>query len=254
MKPVLFTIGPYNVYTFGIFLVISFIFTTFIIWKLSKEKFKEEIYLDGYLLTCLVSVVSARFIYILLHIDQFDLNILRYVLVRETPGLSLLGGLFGGFVFFFWYCYRKHLNFLEMLDIYSIATCLGLIFVKIGEQLGGAGFGRETTFLLGVKVIGLTGRRHPTELYEAFWYLILFIILSICFRLYSRKILPVGFVSFIFGIGIVLAVFLLEFLKVYPVYLYGLSLRQMASLILFIAIMVPFGLKLRSFMISKKGN
>ena len=42
MQPVLYSIGRYNVYSFGIFLALSFILSTFVIWKFAKEEFKEE--------------------------------------------------------------------------------------------------------------------------------------------------------------------------------------------------------------------
>lgn len=245
MKPTLFTIGSFNVYAFGFFLALSFVFSTFIVWKNAKEELKEEEYLDAFLYTCMVVLISARLTYILLNFDEFGFNFLKYIVVMEAPGLSLLGGLFGGFLFIFWYAQKYKKAFLKLIDLFSVAGCFSLIAAKIGLQLGGAGFGRETDFFLGVKIVGLPGRHHPVELYEAVMLSILSILLFVIYRKVKRNIYPQGFAALSFGAGLALIIFLLEFLKVYPVYLYGLSFRQITAIIIFLALVVPLIKKLK---------
>ncbi len=239
MSPNLFTIGSFNVYAFGFFLALAFLFSTFIVWKNAKEVLMEEEYLDTFLFTCVFALISARITYILLNFSDFGLNILKYIVVIEAPGLSLLGGILGGFIALFWYAKRKKLEFWQLLDLFSLSGSFALIIAKIGEQLAGAGFGRETNFFLGVKIAGLTGRHHPVELYEAILFSILTLILFLVFQKVKRKIWPAGMVSYIFGVNLAIIIFLLEFLKVYPVYLYGLSFRQIAAIVLLISTVIP---------------
>lgn len=236
MSPILFTIGSFNVYAFGFFLCLAFLFSTFIVWKWAKEELKEEEYLDAFLYTNIAALVSARLVYIIFHINDFGLTILKYILVRETPGLSLLGGLLGGLIFLFWYTRKTKENFWKLLDLFSVAGSFALVLAKIGEQLGGAGFGRETNLFLGVNIVGLPGRHHPVEFYEAILLAILTIILFIIYPKVKRNIYPQGLISYIFGLGLSLIIMLLEFLKVYPVYLYGASIRQIAAAVIFLAI------------------
>lgn len=238
MSPILFSIGKFNVYAFGFFLAISFIFSTFVIFKYAKEEFKEEEYLDAYLYTALAGLISARFAYIVLHFGEFGFNILRYIVVRETPGLSLMGGLLGAFLFLLWYSKVKKYDFRHLLDLFAVPGSVALVFVKIGEQLGGAGFGNETNFFLGIKIIGLPNRHHPVELYEAFMYFILSIILILLYHRVQKKELPKTFVACIFILVVSLTIFALEFLKVHAVYLYGLSLKQLAALLVFISALI----------------
>src|SRR3972149_2076530 len=113
MLPILFTIGPFKVYAFGFFLSLSFILSTFIIWKYAKEDLKESEYLDAFLYTSVIALITARIIYILFHFEEFGINILRYIVVRETPGLSLTGGLVGGFLFLWWYAKSQKFDFLH---------------------------------------------------------------------------------------------------------------------------------------------
>lgn len=233
MSPILFTIGSFNVYAFGFFLSLAFLFSTFIVWKNAKEVLLEEEYLDAFLYTNIAALVSARLIYIVLNANDFGLNILKYIVVREAPGLSLMGGLYGGIVFLFWYAKKKGESFWKLADLFSLSGCFALFLAKIGEQLGGGGFGRETAFFLGVKLAGLPGRRHPVELYEALLFLILTIILYLVYRKVKRNVWPAGLVSCLFGASLAIIIFTLEFLKESRLYLYGLSIRQMAAIMMF---------------------
>jgi len=248
MLPILFTIGRFNVYSFGFFLALSFLLSTFIVWKFAKEDLKETEYFDAFLYTNIVVLAFARIFYIITHFSDFDFNPLRLIVVREAPGLSLLGGLIGGAVFLFFYARRKKYDFLHLADLFSLAFSFALIFAKIGEQLGGAGYGRETRFFLGVKVVGLTGIRHPTELYEALLYILLSIILLVLYKKSVRRKIPSGVVSYLFVILTCFIFFGLEFLKERSVYWSILSERQIGSVLIFLLISIPV---LRKIIIAK---
>lgn len=232
--PVLYSVGRYNVYSFGIFLAISFILSTFIVFQYAKEEFKEEEYLDTYFYTTLVTLVFARAIYIIRNFNEFGFIILKYFLVVETPGLSLLGGSLGGFIFLYIYCRRKKLNFVHLLDIFSVAGALALVFIKIGQQLGGAAFGRETNSFFKIRIIGRPGFYYPVEFYEAAAYFILFLVLLFLYRKKVRRKWKEGIVFAVFSIVLSIITFALEFLKVNRVYLYSLSFRQILSVIIFV--------------------
>lgn len=245
MFPIIYTIGPFNVYAFGFFLALSFFLATFIIWKYGKEELMEEEYLDAFFYTSLVSLVTARLVYIVLHLDDFGLNILRYIVVRETPGLSLLGGLLGGFLYLLWYSKKKKYNFLHLLDLFSLSVSLILFLVKIGEGLGGAGFGRETQLNWGIKIVGLSGKRHPVEFYEAICFFFLFLLTFILYKKTQKNRWPAGLTFLLFTQVMCLSVFLLEFLKDYSVYLYGMSFRQIIVFIIILAAFYPLIKRIR---------
>jgi len=226
MKPILFTIGSYNVYAFGLFLALGFLLSTFIVWFFGREDLKEEEYLDAYIATCVVSLIGARLGYIATHIQEFGDTILRFILVRETPGLSLLSGICVGIVYLFFYCRGKKLSFVRLGDIYAVAISLALGLVKLGQLLGGAGMGAITQAPFAVRIVGLAGKRHPVELYEAIGYFILFVALIVLLKQTIRRKWMPGSITMVFMIGAGIIIFTLEFLKEYTIYLYGLSLRQ----------------------------
>ena len=228
--PVIFTIGSYNVYSFGFFLALSFLLSTFVIWRYAREEFKEEEYLDAYFYGFMTALVTARVVYIIRNFADFGFNFLQYILVTETPGLSMMGGVIGSFLFLLYYSSKKKLKFWHILDLFSLSGSLALMFIKIGQQLGGAAFGRETEFFLKVRIIGLPKFHHTAEFYEAFFFLLIFLLLIYLYKKAGQKKWPEGLVFSVFSLLLGMQVFALEFLKVYRVYLYGLSFRQLLAL------------------------
>src|SRR3989338_5583125 len=202
MIPVLYTIGSFNVYSFGIFLAIAFILSTFIVWKLSRDEFKEEEHLDAYFYTALVTLIVGRTVYILRNWQDFKFIILKYFLVVETPGLSMLGGAIGGIIFLYFYCRSRKINFFRFADILAVSGSLSLVLIKIGQQLSGAVFGRATDSFLKVKISGREGFYHPVELYESFVYFFLFIIFYFLYRISYRRKWVSGIVFILFSMSI----------------------------------------------------
>lgn len=230
MKPILFTVGPFHVFAFGFFLSLAFLFSTFIVWKYGKEELKEEELLDAFIYTSLASLLSARVFYIIFHFTEFGYNILKYVVFREAPGLSFVGGVIGGSFFLYYWAKKKKMNFAKTADIFSLAACLALSLGSLGEFLGGSTNGVETHNFWGVRIAGLSGVRHPVELYQSFILFVLFILLSFIYNKHLQKKTD-GLLAllFIFISSVIISV--LEFLKTGPLYLYNrLSLNQAAAI------------------------
>jgi phosphatidylglycerol:prolipoprotein diacylglycerol transferase len=254
MYPVISTVNNFNVYSFGLFLAISFVLSTFIIYRYSKDEFKEEPYLDLYLYTSLVSIIFARIFYIIQNFDQFKFNFLRYFLVREAPGLSLLGGFLSGFLFLFILVRLKKWKFLYIADIFTVAFSLMLSLAKAGEQLGGASFGRETTSFIGVRIIGLLGKRWPVEAIEMIIYFMIFILLTILLNYKNKFKLHDGLLFYAFLFLSSILIFFTEFLKIYNAALFHLSYRQIFSLIIMFVTVYPLYAKIKVISVTKKGK
>ena len=103
---------------------------------------------------------------------------------------------------------------LYILDRLVIVVALGGAFVRLGNFFNSEIYGKETGSNFGVifRGAGETVPRHPTQLYEAFSYLILFFIL---WRIYWKtdKKHRVGFIFGIFMIALWSLRFVIEFLK-----------------------------------------
>lgn len=239
MAPILFTVGPFNAYSFGIFLSLAFLFSTFIVWKFSKIELKEDEYMDAFLYSCVAALVSARLFYIIKNFNQFGYNILKYFVVRETPGLSMIGAIGGGLIFLYLYSRKKKIDFLHLADILSIAGSAALFFAKIGEQLGGAAFGKKTDLFMGIKVIGMTGRYFPVEILESLAFFLVTVFLIWYYHKAEKNKWPKGLAFYLFLELAAIIIFLVEYLKVTTVYLYNLSIRQIVTLVIIIVLIQP---------------
>ncbi len=103
-------------------------------------------------------------------------------------GITFIGGLIGGVVSFLagYFLFRKKFQG-RLMDIISFAPCCILIahaFGRVGCFFAGCCYGKPTDSFLGVQFPGMSGKVHPTQLYEAAF---LFALCAICFLLYWKK-------------------------------------------------------------------
>ncbi len=168
--------------------------------------------------------------------DYYKNHLLEIILpFKEKAGSSALFGLlegweFTGFTGFashgaaiaiiiaMYFYSRKHLKkpLLFILDRLAIVSALGAFFVRIGNFFNSEIYGKATGSDFGVIFPASDPEllpRHPTQLYEAFSYLVLFFIL---YRLYwkSNKKEQLGYLFGVFMVGLWTLRFFIEFLKV----------------------------------------
>lgn len=168
--------------------------------------------------------------------DYYKNHLLEIILpFKEKAGSTALFGLlegweFTGFTGFashgaaiaiiiaMYFYSRKHLKkpLLFILDRLAVVSALGAFFVRIGNFFNSEIYGKATGSDFGVIFPASDPEllpRHPTQLYEAFSYLILFFIL---YRLYwkSNKKDQLGYLFGVFMVGLWTLRFFIEFLKV----------------------------------------
>lgn len=129
-------------------------------------------------------------------------------------GLASHGGAIGVLTAIFLYCKKYHFNFLWVLDRVAIGTPVTGAFIRFGNFMNSEIIGEPTGTNYGIvfqKVDLLP--RHPTQLYEAFSYLIIFLVLH---WIYSDKKTKRQN-GYIFGLFLIMLFgvrFILEFLKI----------------------------------------
>tara|TARA_B100000795_G_C22675646_1_gene389667 strand:- start:51 stop:902 length:852 start_codon:yes stop_codon:yes gene_type:complete len=116
----------------------------------------------------------------------------------------------------YWYS-KKHLQkpLLFILDRMAIVSALGAAFVRLGNFFNSEIYGKPTGSNFGVIFKSSDAEmlpRHPTQLYEALSYLILFFILWKFYWKTDKK-QKTGFLFGIFMIGLWSARFFIEFFK-----------------------------------------
>jgi len=129
-------------------------------------------------------------------------------------GLASHGG--GSGVIFALYLFAKKfkLNYLWLLDRVAIPTALFGFFVRMGNFMNSEIVGKPTDVSWAIifsRVDNLP--RHPAQLYEAFSYLAIFLLLTFIYKT-KRKVLNNGFLFGLFLTLLFSARFLIEFVKV----------------------------------------
>src|SRR5262249_50306956 len=158
-------------------------------------------------------------------------------LLFTGSGFVWYGGLIGGVLGLTLCIYRHHLSWLDMMDAAAPAISLGHGIGRMGCHFAGDGdWGPPTTLPWGVAypnaIVGWDYapgvRVHPTPLYETIAYVTIFALL------WSRRTKPhqpgAQFGLYLLLAGI--ARFMLEFVRVNPPLLLGLSQAQLISVVL----------------------
>ena len=128
-------------------------------------------------------------------------------------GLASHGGGIGTLIAIGIYCKKYKTNYLWVLDKIAIATPIVAVFIRLGNFMNSEIYGKPTNGNWGV----IFQRddlipRHPTQLYEAFSYLLIFGILMFIYKKTAKEKSN----GLIFGVLLVLvfsARFIIEFFK-----------------------------------------
>lgn len=185
MLPILIEFGFIKVYTYGVFLLLAFFWSAYLLWRnILLTSFSEEEVFDSVLLSIVGGLFIGRLEFVLLRLSDFDWDLLKFILVNGYPGIGLLGFIGGALLFLLIALKRKDIPFSKIIDCLTPALFLGIGIGKLGSFLSGTEIGTKTNFYLNLIYQNIDGRRHLTSLYEA----ILFFVFSF-FAIYILKII-----------------------------------------------------------------
>ncbi|MBS4023505.1 MAG: prolipoprotein diacylglyceryl transferase [Dethiobacter sp.] len=245
MFPVLFTIGNFSVYSYGVLLAVAFgagVFT--LLRSARREGLPEEKLLDMCLLIIVAALVGSRLLYILIELPAYIADPWAVFSVR-SGGLSFHGGLAFGILTGLWYTRRHRLPQGKIADLVAPPLALGYAIVRIGCLFAGCCFGRPSAvpWALPSALLDPTPR-HPTQIYALLSALLIFAVLL--YRRTRARFHGQLFLEFIIYYSVYR--FIIEFYREVSAYAGFLTLGQAASLIAavgaFVAIRLwPFGLK-----------
>lgn len=178
MYPVLFSIGGFSVFAYGVFLAIAFAVGVYGLTREAKRvNLPEEKFLDMSIWIMVAAIVGARLLYILIELPTYLAAPLTIFSVR-SGGLSFHGGLIAGIIVGLGYTRRHHLPQGKVADLVAPYLALGYAIVRIGCLLNGCCFGRQTAVPWALPAAYLDSTpRHPTQLYAFVAGLLIFVIL-----------------------------------------------------------------------------
>ena len=223
MLPVLLDLKVIKIYTFGIFLVLAFFWSTYLLWRnIRLTAYKEEDIFDGLFVALAGSLFLGRLVYVMLNFKDFGLDILKFILINGYPGISLFGSLIGGFITLYLFFAVKKIKFIEAIDYFISPLFLAIAFGKLGDFFsGGEGGGRFPGWL------------HATSLYESvFFFLAVYIANKLLFQIRREKHSP-GILFYFFWWYVAAVYFVFDKLKLNHLYFLGQSFNgRVAELIL----------------------
>ncbi len=186
----LFKIGSFAVRYYSLMFVIAFVFGIQIIKKIFKKENISIEKVDSLFIYCIIAtLLGARIGHFLFYDTEFLFKHPLEVLlpVRFDPfrftgyqGLASHGAAIGMIIAMFFYSKKVvHKPLLWTLDRVVIPVASGAIFVRIGNLINSEIIGKPTNSDFGFifRQLGEDFPRHPTQLYEAFGYLLTFIAL-----------------------------------------------------------------------------
>lgn len=222
VNPVIFQLGGFGLRWYSLLFVSGFILG----WFLFKRFFLREgvpvSLLDPLLYTLLIgTIVGARLGHCLFYQPDYYLGSWKgfwEIFMPWKGGLASHGGAVALLLAMFWfsrhYGRKHHFDFLWIMDRLCITVAFAGCFIRLGNLFNSEIYGGVTSLPWGFvfELNGETEAKHPTQLYEAFSYLVLGLILI---TLYWKKlnVLHRGFFFGAFLVGCFGMRFLIEFIK-----------------------------------------
>ena len=221
----LFKIGSFAIRYYSLMFVIAFILGLQIMKKIYENEGVSIEKLDPLFIYAVISILlGARIGHFLFYDPKFLFEHPLEVLlpVRFNPfqftgyqGLASHGGAIGMIIAMYFYSKKVlHKPLLWILDRITLSVAIGGVFVRIGNLINSEIIGKPTNSDYGFifRQLGEDFPRHPTQLYEAFGYLVTFIILWFVYWKTDKK----DKMGYIFGLFMVLlwsVRFVAEFFK-----------------------------------------
>ncbi len=259
MYPELFTIGPFTVYSYGLMLGLAFIAGSFILSAEFKRVNLKDTYASEITLISIVLGVAGSKLFHL--IENWSLFLDNPGMIFSPGGLTYYGGFILVTTAIAFYTKRKKLNFLMVTDLLVPSLAIAYGIGRIGCHLAGDGdYGIPTTLPWGMSyangivkpsemfagsnyaaqypnaIFPNTTPLHPTPLYEFFAAVIIFMILW----QFRKKFSTPGKLFMLYLILSGIARLTVEFLRLNPELLFGLTQAQLISVVLIIVGSIGF--------------
>ncbi|MDD3108266.1 MAG: prolipoprotein diacylglyceryl transferase, partial [Alistipes sp.] len=214
--PTLFTFGPLEVRYYGLMWALALGLSAYIFSNLIKrEGYSEKIFDSIFWYGVLSTIIGARVGHCLFYDPGYYLTHPIEILYIHQGGLASHGAAIGLLVGLWLFSRKNKMSYLWALDRITIAVCISGALVRIGNLMNSEIYGTVTSLPWGFIFVRNqeTLPMHPTQLYEAFFYFLLFGLL--CWMYYRRNLAHTrqGFMFGIFLIALFGFRFFVEFIK-----------------------------------------
>lgn len=215
VDPEIFRIGPVAVRWYGLLFAAAFFAGYVILQRIFKNEGLSQELLDKLTMyVFLGTVIGARLGHCLFYEPAYYLSHPLEILKIWQGGLASHGAAIAILMALFLFSRKVKKSFLWTFDRVVIVAALGCAFIRVGNLMNSEIYGYVTDVKWGFVFIRdhQLVPRHPTQIYEALSYLVVFFILFFSYwRIEKAK--TEGFLSGVFMVLMFSARFLIEFLK-----------------------------------------
>ena len=222
VNPILFHIGSLEIRWYGLLFVSGFVIGWYLFkWFFTREKLDTKL-MDPLLYTLLIAtIVGARLGHCIFYQPDYYFGSWEgfwEIFMPWKGGLASHGGAIALLLAMWWYSRhygrKNDFDFLWIMDRLCIAVAFAGCMIRLGNLFNSEIYGNVTNLPWGFifDLRGETEPKHPTQLYEAFSYLILGLVLVWVYKNKLDKVYR-GFFFGAFLLGCFGMRFLIEFIK-----------------------------------------
>lgn len=175
MLPVLYKCPFFTVYTYGVFVALAFLVSSFLLMKEARQKkLNENTIYDLCIFLLISGIISARLFYVFLNWGEFKTDLIEIAMLQHG-GLVWFGGLVGAAAFGFVFMVLKKIPLFSTLDLFAPYVILGQAIGRIGCFFNGCCYGRESEWGIYFPVHHAT--LFPAQLLDCLTLIIVFLVL-----------------------------------------------------------------------------
>ncbi|AIL13013.1 diacylglyceryl transferase [Candidatus Paracaedimonas acanthamoebae] len=171
INPIALQLGPLTIHWYGLAYVAGILLGwRYAIWLIKRQPLKitPQNLTDFISFATIGIVLGGRLGHALFYAPAYYLHKPWEILFLWQPGMAFHGGLLGFLGASLWFCRRRHIAFLELMDLAACAAPIGIFFGRLANFINGELWGRTTGGNWGMIFSHVdTLPRHPSQLYEA---------------------------------------------------------------------------------------
>ncbi len=235
MYPVLFKLGPFTIHSWGVALAVAFMAGLVVIKLETKRRgLGADVAYDLIIASIIGGVFGARLFYIAGHLDEVGNPLLALFAVWHG-GLVFYGGLLGGTLAVLFVIWRYKLPVGGVADTVAPALAIGSAIGRLGCFTNGCCHGAVTKLPWGIVytdprslAVPLGVPLHPTQLIEFAYNVLIFGFLWSV----RKRVRGTGKLFLLYLVLYGFFRFWVEFLRVNPAFVLGMSASQAFSTVL----------------------
>ncbi len=216
VDPVLFQILGFEIRYYSISWMLAFYLCILVMNKmLKKEGLTPKLTDSMFMYTFIATIVGARLGHCLFYEGGYYLQNPLEILNLRQGGLASHGATIGLLIGIYLFGKKNKMSYIWSLDHITAVIPLGGALIRLGNLFNSEIYGTETSLPWGFifKLRGETVPMHPTQIYEALAYALIFVLLMF---LYFKRDVAKRMPGLLFGVsltGIFVSRFVIEMIK-----------------------------------------